>query len=296
MNYLQQVLNQFGLTDNEVAVYLETLKHNETSPYAISRATHIPRTTVYDVLMSLSLKGLITLIQSDGITKQQTRIKAKNPSELRKIIHQKQQDLGVLDVAIVDILPQLKNTYHHEKPHADFQFLPGIKGAAQAYFMDYAKDSSQPVIAFENMMSMDAFGKEAVNQDVVIGTAAHLQQQTRIRELIPLTNWTKHVLSYQYGLDQNYLVARDMRFIENPCFDLNQRIVIQGNRLAIACVKDDEAWGQIINSVSLAQTLTSIFEVLWLQATPITPTFVKTLGKNNFLIAEKKQRSRSYSC
>lgn len=286
MNHIKKVLNQFGLTDNEATIYLEALKLGETSPYELSRLTQIPRTTVYDILMSLSLKGLITLTQSDGYTKQQTRIKAKNPSEIREIIHKKQQALGALDVAIVDILPELKANYQQQEANANLKFYPGIEGAKKVYFMDYVPNTNQPIVVFENMMPMDAFGREAVNQDVNIGTQKHLKAKSRMRELIPLNDWTKHVITYQAGRDPNYFVARDDRFIENPAFTINERTVIQGSRISITCVKDDEAWGLILNSPSFAGTLTSIFELLWLQATPITPEFVKSLGENLFLKAE----------
>lgn len=82
MDTSTKVLKRFGLTDNEIDIYIECLKNEELSPFQLSKLTGIPRTTVYDCLMSLSLKGLIELEQSDGFQKQQTRVRGKNPSEL----------------------------------------------------------------------------------------------------------------------------------------------------------------------------------------------------------------------
>lgn len=289
MNQIQSTLAKFGLTPNETTVYVETLKQAETSPFALARATKIPRTTVYDVLMSLSLKGLVTLTQSDGLTKQQTRIKAKNPSELRQIIHQRQKELAKLDVEMVDILPQLKGDYHQQSEDDNFRFYPGIEGAKKVYFADYVDDMRVPIVAFENLMSMDAFSKEAINTEVSESTVKHTRSHRRLREIIPLTDWTRHALSYQYGRDPNYLVAREMRYLDNPVLEINQRTSIQGNRIAISCVKDDEAWGLVMNSPALAKSWLSVFEVLWQLARPVTPEFVKSLGPNLFLEAEKKK-------
>lgn len=286
MNQIQRTLSKFGLTANETTVYLETIKHEETSPFELSRLTKIPRTTVYDILMSLSLKGLITLTQSDGFTKHQTRIKAKNPSELRNILHQKQQDLISLEIDILDILPQIKQTYQKKEAQADFRFYPGIQGAEEVYYQSYNSDVRAPVIVFNNLMPVDAFGRKKVNQDAIQGTAELVKKGVRIRHLIPYTEWTRHALSYQFGRDPNYIFAREMRYIDNPVFDLHQRTTIQSNRITICCIKGDEAWGLIINSPSLASTLTSIFELLWVQATPVTPAFVKSHGENLFLKAE----------
>ena len=85
MDFVDKTLVAFGLTDKEARVYRAALNYEETSPFALSRETKIPRTTVYEILFNLSLKGLVTLVQSDGFSKQQTRIKARNPSMLREI-------------------------------------------------------------------------------------------------------------------------------------------------------------------------------------------------------------------
>ena len=108
MDFIGKTLTAFGLTDKEARVYRAALNHEETSPFELSRETKIPRTTVYEILFNLSLKGLIALVQSDGFSKQQTRIKAKNPSLLREIVAKKRADLASLDVDLVQILPYLK--------------------------------------------------------------------------------------------------------------------------------------------------------------------------------------------
>jgi DNA-binding MarR family transcriptional regulator len=282
-NHYHEVLSHFGLTDNEIKIYLEAIKHNATSPFELARLTKIPRTTVYDVLMNLSLKGLVTLTQSDGLTKQQTKIKANNPSVLRQYIHERQSDLASLDVDLVDILPDLKQSFHKSSASADFQFLPGIAGAKEVYFHEQVSDNPLPLLAFENMMSMDAFGKAAINQDVEVITHTAPRQ---IKELIALTDWTKHVLTYQYARNPNYIKVREMRCLDLSGFIINQRITIQGNRICITCVDHAEAWGLRFNSHSLATTFSSIFQSLWTFATPITDDFVQRLGKNAFFEAE----------
>ena len=113
-----ETLKRFGLSENETKVYLESLKHNETSPFQLSKATGIPRTTVYDVVMELSLKGLIELEQSDGIQKQQTKIRAKNPSILRTILQGKRKELTSLELDILNFLPNLKADFHQNKVNA----------------------------------------------------------------------------------------------------------------------------------------------------------------------------------
>lgn len=288
MDQIKKTLNQFGLSDSEVKVYLGCLKEDNLSPFKLANLTGIPRTSVYEILMSLSLKGLVTLETSDGFTKQQTRVKAKNPSVLRDILWKKRADIASLEVNIVDILPALKGDYHRGQPNADFQFYPGIEGAKKVYFGENKDNLSLPIHAFENLMSMDAFGKDLINQDTHSGTVSHLQTGIEFKELIGLNSWSRHALSYQVNLDQNYLKARQINYIDDPHFAINQRIVIQGSFVRISCIKNDEVWGLIINSPALAQTFESLFQALWKISSPVTLDLVKSWGKNEFLEAEKK--------
>lgn len=284
-------LEKFGLSQNEVKIYLETLKEDDLSPYKLAILTKIPRTTVYEIIAGLALKGLITLDQSDGFTKQQTRVKAKNPSILRSILRQKRKDLSRTEIDIVEILPLLKGDFHKDEANADFQFLPGIKGAKKIYFDEI--QTSEPVVAFENLMPMDVFGKEEINEDVRQQSEITKSRKVYVREIVPINDWSKHVLSYQYGRDKNYIKARNIRFVDNPVFELNQRISVQGTRLRIICAKDDEVWGIIINSQTLSKTIVSIFEVVWQNATNLTPEMIESWGENEFLEAEKKKTEKS---
>lgn len=280
-------LKNFGLSENEIKVYIEALKYEETSPYALSKATGVPRTTVYDILMDLSLKGLVELQQSDGLQKQQTKIKAKNPSVIRTILEQKRQELTNTEVDIVNILPSLQDSYMKDHQSADFQFFPGIEGVRKVYFSNETKN--QPIIFWENMMPMDVFGSQDMNLFTERETRTTLKKGISHRELIPLTRWTKHVLSYQYALNPDYIRARQIRYIDNPLFDNHLALSVQGKHVKIACAHQDEVYGLIITTQTLANTLTALFEVQWLTAKPISKDLIESWGQNPYYQAEQKQ-------
>lgn len=286
MDFVAKTLSAFGLTDKEAKVYRVALNYEETSPFALSRETKIPRTSVYEILLNLSLKGLVELVRSDGFSKQQTRIKAKNPSILREILASKRENLTKLDVDLVQILPDLKKEYLRHVPNADFRFYMGVEGAAEVYKRMNSSDSKEPIVAWDCLMPMDSFGLEQLNK--WIDTENQRKQNTNIRAIIPLSGWTKHVMSYQYERDSKYL-SRDFRYVEDPSFDLYQDIQIQGNIISIVNGVKEEAWGIIMNSELLAKSLTSIFEIVWKIAKPVTPELVKSWGPNEFRKQELKK-------
>ena len=50
MNNTKQILNDLGLGDKEIEVYLELAQNRSLSALQISKETGIDRTTVYDIL------------------------------------------------------------------------------------------------------------------------------------------------------------------------------------------------------------------------------------------------------
>jgi predicted transcriptional regulator len=275
-----KALKEFGLTDNEISVYIESLKHDELSPYQISKITGIPRTTVYDVVMGLALHGLVELEQSDGFTKQQTRVRAKNPSEIRKILEKRRKKLTKIEYDLLNFYPLLKSDYHGEKANADFQFFPGIKGAQKVYLEEDEDGIDIPVNVITKVMPMDIFGKELVNKDVESKIEHRRNMSSKLRELFPLNEWSKHVMTYQKSVNDEYFDIVEMAYIDNPLFDFYHRLSIKGNQVRIVCEEDDEVWGLIITSDSLAKSFNSLFEVLWSFSSLVTEDTLIRWGKN----------------
>lgn len=293
MNSIIKVLKEFGLSDNEAVVYIECLRHDVLSPFQIAKATAIPRTTVYDILMGLSLKGLVELEQSTGFEKQQTKVRSKNPSVLRKILQQRREDTYKVEVDISEVLPELKGMFHKDEANADFRFFPGIEGAKKVYFsMEASGDVNIPEDYWTYLMPLDVFGSENINKDVAEGTKIRKKLGAKSRDLIPLNAWTKHVLTYQYSLDPDYLKTRDFRYIEGSIFECFQDIMIKGDYIKITCTEEDEVWGLSIKSTALSKTFRSIYNLTWQMATPITEEMVKAWGENGFLKMQQLKRKK----
>lgn len=290
MDPIASTLASFGLTKSESQVYRQILREQETNPYAIAKATGIPRTTVYEILTSLALKELIELKKSDGLTKRQTRIIAKDPSFLRTIIRKRRNELAQVDAEIVHILPMLKKDYLTAKPNADFQFFPGIEGAKKVFLNTCLDDVDLPEYVFNYKIADDTFGREVIN---TIVDKENKRKNIKIpKEILPLSDWTKHCLTYHFGRDPRYIESTNMRYIDQPGFDITSRLSIKGNRIWIVSVEGEECWGVIMKSKTLAQTLIEIFNVLWHIATPITADVISSWGENEYLLAEKEMKKK----
>lgn len=286
MDITHKTLSDFGLSKNEIIVYLESIKHDQISPFKLARLTQIPRTTVYDVMMSLALKGLITIKTSQGLEKQQTWIIPKNPSTLRDMIFHRRQDLLELEVDLTDILSDLQKDYLKHENNAGMRFYPGIEGVKRVYTFIHQIPSQVQIYMWDQLMPVDTLGKNYINKEVSQGLKIK-KREKRVKTIIPLNDWTRHVLSYQYGRNKNYIDYHQFRYIEKSFFNLNQDIYVFSDRIALMCAKKDEVWGMIIQSKLLYITFTSLFQVMWEIAKPVDLEFMKQIGENEFLIQER---------
>jgi len=289
-NRAQTVLEQFGLSSNEARVYQSALELGETSPFAIAKSTGIARTTVYTVLTDLALKGLVELESATGLMKQQTRVRAKNPSALREILWKKRSDLVKQEVDIVEILPFLKKEYLKDSTNADFQFFPGMEGANHVMF-DY-DGIDQDTYVFDYQIPMDATGSREMNEGVDKGIKLWAMGRAIEYNLTPINPWTKHVLSYQVERNPHYLDRVQYRYLPFEIVGLCLTIRLKGNRIWIVSVKGDEVWGLKIRSENLADSLISLHQVLWKLASPITKEMIASWGPNEYLRTESLSHQR----
>ncbi len=289
MKHVYSVLSKLGLSENECKVYIEAIKHVKITPYALAKAVGIPRTTVYDIMLNLALKGLITVEQSQGLEKQQTWIIAKNPSTLRDMVFEQRKKLARTEVELVDILPLLKGEYSKHVTNTNFQFYPGIEGAKQVMNQTIAATKNDTLRVYESLMPMDTLGKKLINKDVDGGLAQKGTTNMSIKSLIVLNKWTRHVLAYQYRRNKDYIVLHNFRALDNPAFAIHLDISILADTVRAVCAQENEAWGMIVKSSQLAKTLTSVFDVLWAIATPISEKDIDSWGENEFYTEENKK-------
>lgn len=294
MNTIHKTLSDFGLTNNEIVVYLEAIKHPEISPFKLARLTKIPRTTVYDVMMTLALKKLITIKTSQGLEKQQTWIVAKNPSVLRETIFKRREELIRLEVDVVDVLSDLKKEFLPHENNTTQQFYPGKEGIKRAYELLNQVPHNVQIYYFDHMMSMDTLGKEYVNKEVS-QTLKGREIKKRVKTLMHLNDWTRHVLSYQYGRNKSYIDYHEYRYIENPVFELHHDMYVFLDKVIMVVAKDDEIWASILTSQFVAASFISIFQTMWQVATPVTEKFIKSLGENAFLKEEKRRKKKVFT-
>jgi sugar-specific transcriptional regulator TrmB len=237
---LKDILEQIGLTSHEASVYLAALELGSGTTIQIAKKANIKRTTCYDILLDLKIKGLI--FES---TKEKRRLFiAEDPEKLKK-------DLERKEAVFLEALPQFRSLYNISGVKPKIRFYEGVEGIKEVY-MDTLKYSggfyafgSEDIVKIVEQEWMNAFIKKRVKKGV------------SVRAILPKTNYVREILREN---DQKEL--RSTKLIDKNKYPFSIEIDIYGHS-KISLISAKENLAVIIESSEIYNTLKLIFEALW---------------------------------
>ena len=119
---LENTLTSLGLTEHEAKVYLAALSLGPTTILKIAQTAEVKRTTVYSIIESLKLKGLIT-IEVHGFKQ---RFVAENPENLETILENKKS-------ALAKAMPDFASLFNLKGSESTIKFYEGLEGIKRVY-------------------------------------------------------------------------------------------------------------------------------------------------------------------
>ncbi|MBS3165795.1 hypothetical protein J4444_01610, partial [Candidatus Woesearchaeota archaeon] len=121
---IETILEEIGLTKNEIKIYLALLKLGSTSTGAILKETKIHASKVYDGLERLADKGLVSHVIVANIK----QFKAVNPDRILDFLDDKKKKIEEQEKEIEKYLPQLKLFQESENEETEAEIFRGWKG------------------------------------------------------------------------------------------------------------------------------------------------------------------------
>lgn len=117
-------LQNIGLTDGEIRVYLALLKSGPSTSGPITDRSRVASSKIYNILERLMQKGLVSYV-----VKEKTRhYQAEDPVKLKEYVTRKKQELTDQEAQIDDLLPQLQLQKQSEKTKSEVQIYKGFRG------------------------------------------------------------------------------------------------------------------------------------------------------------------------
>lgn len=118
---LKILLKEYGLDENEIAIFLYLVGNKELTAYIIAKETRIHRSTCYDVLERLGMKGFINTINKENK-------KYYSANEISRVISQ----LKDKETILLSIIPKIQS--FEQKQETKVRLLEDSEGQKQFNF------------------------------------------------------------------------------------------------------------------------------------------------------------------
>jgi sugar-specific transcriptional regulator TrmB len=248
-------LQSFGFSEKEVIVYIALLELGKGTVRQISSKAGINRTTAYDILGSLSNKGLVTISGKEPKSEYAVEPPEAITAYLKRVAEETAEHIKKSEA----IIPELE-LLHAKKNRPKIRFYEGREGLEHVY--EDTLTSTEPIRAYASVGDMHAglpgYFPEYYKRRAGKGIA--------IRAIVPDTD---------AGRERKLFDKEEMReaaLVPKDTFLFSPEINIYDDKIMIASWK--EKLGIIIESTEIADAMKKIYELAWAEA--------KRLDKNSF--------------
>ena len=246
-------LKRIGFSEKESLVYTHLIRLGAQPASVIAERAKINRTTTYDIIETLTKKGLIASIKKDGIT----YFKALDPKELlnylerEKIEHIKK--LEKQQKEIKEILPELISLENPESTKPKVAFYEGEKGMRQAY--EDTLTSSETILSYANVEDMH---KGLPNFFPEYYQRRGVEKKIHIKCIAP--NNKTSIERHKHDKEEN----REMVLISKSKYDFSPEINIYDDKVLFASWREKMAI--IIKSKEIADFHKKMYKLAWIEA------------------------------
>ncbi len=249
-------LKKSGLSDKAALVYMAVLEMGSAFPSKIAEQTKLNRSTVYKILLDLSVKGLISEIEKNkklcyqverptklvSFAKQQIRLAEEHYEQIQKILPEVE--------GLFSILPQ--------KPKV--RFFEGVAGVMSVYEDHVAPQPKYEMVAWSNTGALLTFLPKRFLEEYVLKKA---KLGITSRGILPDSavdiNYNKTIYR---RVDKRFWPQ--LKHVSAKLFPYTSEITVYGkNKVSIVNWHDQAMIGVIIEDATIHNMMRMIFELSW---------------------------------
>lgn len=249
MEYVKEMLQKFGLTDNQVKIYLTIVQNKSISIAKLSVKTGIKRTNVYHIIEELIKIGLVK--QDNGKIKSYS---LNNPSALQEIAANKEAELKKANSLFELAFPQLQKLYALQTSQPYISYLEGLSGLS-AMYNEIFNSGVKSYDIFRSYLDNSTPDVYEVLKKAVI---KQIKKKIKVRIIGPLTDKTEQ--RYK-NTDKLNLIER--RIVPQEFLQLASQFIIWGDNCAIVSYEENLVI-TIIRNKSVAKSMQAVFDYCWI--------------------------------
>lgn len=242
---IQSISHSLGLNEKETKVYLAVLELGTATIQDVSKQTGVKRTSIYNFIDELKMRGLVSEITQDH----RTFLLAEHPDNLIKEIERQQREAEMEKQKIQALMPELLGLFNRPGHKPKVKFYDGVAGIKKVYentlteggpihaFSDYEK--MLPVMDLNYMVDYANRRAEKGIHFYSIGTPGP---------------WAKK------AIELNKKQKREMKVTDELNF--STEINIYGNKVALISFTRPYA-AIIVEDKAIADTLLTLWKWMW---------------------------------
>jgi len=244
-----QLLEQFGLSENEAKVYLACLEAGSAYVSRIASRAGINRTTAYDILEYLVKKGLVSYVGA----KKDKQFAPEKPDALIGYLNSRKQNYEKKIESARNILPELQGIYNVMPQKPKVKFYSGIEGIKTIYLDSL--NSKGEILSWLNLENIKLNPESYFINEYPAERAA---RDIKIKAIVADCK-----LARERAKD-NKKQNREMRIIPKDQMNIMPECYIYDNKVAFMSHK--ERFGVMIESKDIAEAQRKLYMLAWERA------------------------------
>jgi sugar-specific transcriptional regulator TrmB len=238
---LNKLLIKYGLTERETTVLISLYSLLDATSFKISKATGIPKTTIYDILESLKNKNLVNSWKKNNIT----YYFCESPKQLIKTLEDK------ISLAR-DIIPELQILSSKEAGPST-KMYSGENGVKIVFEDVLETAKTEKVFVIEAVFTAEFV--KYLPKYMTKWMQKREELNIKVKILQP-----NEFSGIKFGYENNNF--RETKTMTND-FPINGDMIIYGSKTAFFSAKNNEMYSIIIESDTFTKIIAELFRSTW---------------------------------
>jgi predicted transcriptional regulator len=255
---LKEKLEKSGLTEKEASIYSTILKLGGAYPSKIAEVTKINRSTVYKILLDLSVKGLVNEIEKS----KKLFYQIENPQRLVRYVRDRVNIASDQFENVQKLAPDIEGLYSLFSDKPKVLFFEGQEDVMQVYADHLNVKKPYEMLAWANttylqdLLKLNFFLHYRTTKEKIGITT---------RGIVPDTEYDQEFVNNTYkkiGIAEKYWPH--MKYISHSDFSFTGEITIYGeDKVSIVNLNKNHFTGTIIQDKTIHDMMKMIFELSW---------------------------------
>jgi sugar-specific transcriptional regulator TrmB len=253
---LVQRLTKSGFTDKEALVYVSVLELKGAFPSRIAEYSGIRRSTVYNILVALSIRGIVNEIEK----KNKIFYQVEQPEKILRHANTKLQTAKDTINNLNQIIPEINNIYNTGSDSPKITYYTGKDGIFSIYEDMVSVTKPYEMLAFTNAKEFVKFVSKSVSSNYF---KAKEKVGITTRAILPDTEEDRQARETAYkDIDRKYWPI--FKHVDKSTFPSATEITIYApNKVSIINFKENHLAGVVIEDSAIHGMMRAIFELAW---------------------------------